>query len=75
MLQPQHFPLGAVPHLDRALSMAVQVAQRKQNNAAADGDPEITEIWIQPGVINAWVSPIGVGQGLQDRIAARGAGR
>ena len=75
MLQPQHLPLGAVPHLDWTLRMAIDVAQRKQNDAAADGDPEITEIRIQPGVVNAWVSPINVGQGLQDRIAAGGAGR
>ena len=51
----------------------VPVAQRKQSHAATDGDPEITEIRIQPGVVDGWISPVRVGQGLQDRIAGRGA--
>ena len=71
--QPQDFPLSAIPHLDRTLRMAVHVAECKQNDAATDGKPEVTEIRIQPGVVNARISPIRVGQGLQYRIAGRGA--
>jgi len=72
VLQPQHLAFGAVPDIDRTVSIVIHVAQRKQGHVATDSEPEITEIRIQPGVVDGRIAPVCVGQGLQDRIAGSG---